>query len=191
MTNDILRWIHPTGAAIIDALLFSQSSGDVQDADADIDHRSHIDRLHTEAALPTIIYPLWYITMNDQNPFIVSYPLGCDRHHAYNVRLCLERIIEYPQKRNNEYAMSMDIRYNRGPSYRKYHKLMSAHYEKAKDLLSLCASAQATFHQFFKDQTNDPEFLMNPILFDSVSDYSCQPSILPAYNTHGLPYKGI
>jgi hypothetical protein len=181
--NDILQWIHPTGAHIIDALLFTQPS-EVEDGVLER-HRQFIASLHDKHLIPAIEYPQWYITMREPGHyFMVSYPFGCNRSQPYNVRLCIEEVIEFPPK-SNVYKMSMDIRYNRAVTgNRKYHTLVTDRYEKALDFVSLCASAQSTFHTFFKEQTDDPCFLMNTKLYDSVSDYSCQPSILPAYNTH-------
>jgi hypothetical protein len=182
--NDTLKWIHPTGAHIIDAMLFTQA----QEAENGIieRHRHFVEQIHANVKPPSIMLPYWYITLREPtHPFMVAYPLGCDSKQPYNVRLTIDEIMTHPIRRNHVYVMSMDIRYNgMVATNRRYHTLMHDRYENAQDFVSLAASAQSTFHRFFKEQTDDPEFLMNPSLYDSVSDYSSQPCILPAYNTH-------
>jgi len=134
---------------------------------------------------PSIIYPHWHIYMRERAiPFMVSYPFGLDQKQPYVVRIVIDQLSERPGY-ERFYTMAIAIRYNLSVTgHRKYHVLISDKYENVHDFISLAASAQASFHDIFQDQSRNPLFWAASDLYDNVGDYSSQNTILPFYDAH-------
>lgn len=180
-----LRWLDPEGASIIDAMLFSVEDDASRTKFTEIAEQHHkiLDTIHLTCNPPEIVYPNWHITLRERaKPFMVSYPFGLSKAKPYNVRLSMDQG-ENPLI----YEVEVAIRYNIGyGTNHMFRPIILDGYLDAVDFMSVAASTQAIFHSLFKEHT---DWLMryNPeCLFNSVSDYSSQNTILPAYNTHNV-----
>lgn len=126
----------------------------------------------------------------DNKPFMLAYPFGLSRKIPYNVRMFIDEYVDESSGNSvsDLYVMAIDIRYNSKivPGQRKYHTLITDRYDNAKDFVSLAASAQATFHSIFREHSKAEAFLAMTSMYDSVGDYSSQPTCLPFYNAHIL-----
>lgn len=179
-----LRWLYPEGASIIDAMLFSREDDESRAKFAEIadQHLKILDTIHLTCNPPEIQFPVWHITMRERaKPFMVCYPFGLSKTKPYNVRLSMDQH-EDPAIYEVEVAIRYNIGYGTSNIFRPI--LLDGYTHVVQDYLSVAASTQAIFHTLFPEHT---AWLMryNPeCLFDSVSDYSSQASILPTYNTH-------
>lgn len=180
-----LRWLYPEGASIIDAMLFSRdetSNTQAEFVEIATRHLDILDQIHDVLQPPQIEYPWWHIYVREaQKPFLVSYPFGLAKTKPYNVRLCMDQA-----EHKDIYEVEIAIRYNLPESgyTNVFRPILCDGYLSVVDYPSVAASTQAIFHSLFPQHT---AYLMryNPeVLFDSVSDYSSQKTILPSYNTH-------
>lgn len=181
--KNTLKWIYPEGASIIDAMLFTRALERVDDTL--ILHRRYIDSIHDSIEAPAIMFPHWNIFMRENDkPFMVSYPFGLNPRLPYNVRLVCDL---WNEAKNDYYQSTIDVRYNLSATgHRSYHRLVKDKYENVQDYISLAASAQATFHSIFTEQSQNPLFWDSDKLLESVSEYSSQNTILPYYNSHNF-----
>jgi hypothetical protein len=180
-----LRWLYPEGASIIDAMLFSREEvSSTQDEFTEIanKHLTILDQIHDILKAPEITHPWWHIYLREEEkPFLVCYPFGLAKTKPYNVRMCMDRC------ENKEiYEVEIAIRYNLpGSGYTNiFRPIICDGYLSVVDYHSVAASTQAIFHSLFPDHTANMMRYNPEVLFDSVSDYSSQRTILPVYNTH-------
>lgn len=181
--KNTLKWLYPEGASIIDAMLFTRALERLDDTL--ILHRRYIDSIHDSIEAPPIVFPHWNLFMRENSkPFMVSYPFGLNARLPYNVRLVCD-VWSSNTSVENQYQSTVDIRYNLSATgHKSYHRLVKDKYENVQDYVSLAASAQASFHAIFTEQSNNQICWANDDVIDSVSDYSCQNTILPFYNAH-------
>ena len=179
----ILKWVYPEGAAIIDAMLFSAPVK--QSDDTLILHKRYIDSIHETVIAPSIIYPHWHLFMrDDRKPFMVSYPFGLDTKSPYNVRVICDDFATL-KGLSSSYKTTIDIRYNLSATgHKSYHQLVKNQYDNVVDYVSLAASAQASFHGIFVEQSRNSIYWNEYDFIDNVSEYSSQQTILPVYHTH-------
>lgn len=174
-------------ASIVDCLMFTPATQNTRTSNPVVTkHLGHLDEIHRRTQPAKIIFPWWYVFLRDNHkPFMVAYPFGLATTQPYSVRLVIDEIYHSPIPQNL-FVATIDIRYNVVmPAYqRKYHNLTSDRYDNAVDFVSLAASAQSTFHDIFREHSNAPEFVGDARLFQSIAEYSSQPSILPYYNAH-------
>jgi hypothetical protein len=180
-----LRWLYPEGASIIDAMLFSRDgSSNTQEEFAQLSekHLSILDQIHDVFQPPQIVFPIWHIFVRENAmPFMVSYPFGLSKAKPYNVRLSMD------QAENKDiYEVEIAIRYNLvGSGYTNvFRPIICDGYLSVVDYPSVAAATQAIFHSLFPEHTAQLMRYNPECLFNSVSDYSSQRTILPAYNTH-------
>lgn len=184
----ILKWVYPEGAAIIDAMLFSQPV--TQKDDALILHKRYLESIHDNIVAPRIIYPHWHLFMRDDGkPFMVAYPFGLSNKQPYNVRVLCD-VYSYLKQHESYYKTAIDIRYNLSATgHKAYYQLVMNQYENVVDYVSLAASAQATFHSIFTEQSRNSVYWNDYDFVDNIGEYSSQPTILPYYQTHSKGKK--